>query len=239
MVLTSLLQGNCSESGMPDDVVAYFIAHPLAASGADKGSCSIYTQAVNATAPEVSCISFSGSKGRLFLSSIILNTIDPSNTNAVVARTVAGEPPTGSSDRSMLASNSTGPGKAAFGLSVRKGAQVWMTYCVVAFFGNSNIKAVDSHLFLIRAPPPQNCTQFNCSFIPFTELQTRDVIKQCTASELLGLHYLNNTHKIWTLGPPYIAQRHAYCRRCAHAFWNLHFFEFSPLSRYPYLDHRL
>ena len=38
----------------------------------------------------------------------------------------------------------------------------------------------------------------------------RDVIKQYTASELLGSLYLNDTHKIWPLGPPYIAQRHAY-----------------------------
>ena len=37
----------------------------------------------------------------------------------------------------------------------------------------------------------------------------RDVIKQYTASELLASLYLNDTHKIWTLGPPYIAQRHA------------------------------
>ena len=40
--------------------------------------------------------------------------------------------------------------------------------------------------------------------------QNRDVIKQYTASELLGSLYLNDTHKIWTLCPPYIAQRHAY-----------------------------
>ena len=43
-------------------------------------------------------------------------------------------------------------------------------------------------------------------------LETRDVIKQYTASELLGLLYLNDTHKIWTLGPPYIAQHHAYSK---------------------------
>ena len=41
-------------------------------------------------------------------------------------------------------------------------------------------------------------------------LHSRDGIKQYTASEFLGSFYLNDTHKIWTLGPPYIAQRHAY-----------------------------
>ena len=54
--------------------------------------------------------------------------------------------------------------------------------------------------------------------------QCRDVIKQYTVSELLGSLYLNDTHKILTLGPPYIAQRHAYisvykttCYDCKYA----------------------
>ena len=43
-----------------------------------------------------------------------------------------------------------------------------------------------------------------------TWLICRDGIKQYMASEFLGSFYLNDAHKIWTLGPPYIAQRHAY-----------------------------
>ena len=155
------MQGECSDTGLPEAVLDYFIAHPSADPRATvKGSCSIYTQAANIDndgAKEVSCISFGAFRGRLFLSSIILNTADTSSTDVVVKPTteddVGGASRTGSSYRSMQASNSTELVKAAFGVSVGNGAQLWMAYCVVAFFGKSNIKAVDSHVFLISAPP--------------------------------------------------------------------------------------
>ena len=157
---TSLLQGECSETGLPEAVLDYFKAHPSADPRARvKGSCSIYTQAANTDkAPEVSGISFAGFRGRLFLSSIMLNTADTSSTDVVVKPTtedVGGASRSGSSYRSMQASDSTEVVKAAFGVSVGNGAQLWMVSCVVAFFGNSNIKAVDSHVFLIGAPPPR------------------------------------------------------------------------------------
>ena len=41
-------------------------------------------------------------------------------------------------------------------------------------------------------------------------LLSRDGTKQYMASEFLVSLYLNDIHKTWTLGPPYIAQRHAY-----------------------------
>ena len=38
----------------------------------------------------------------------------------------------------------------------------------------------------------------------------RDSLKQRLPLTFLGSHYLNDTHQIWTLGPSYVALRHAY-----------------------------